>query len=215
MNTPTRLNSSHQEVLELLPWFVNGTLGGSDLARVEAHLQECGACREEEALQRRVCAALAADSPVQQLPAASLNRLRQRIDRHERVPRVPRRRPLAAAVAATVLIAGLVVGVPSAYYWQRQVRAGDAASYFTVTSAAPQHPQAVIRAVFAPMVTLRDLQGLLDDARLRIVAGPTEAGVYSLAMNGAESTAWSLQRLRAHAGVRFAEAITPEPAPPP
>jgi hypothetical protein len=80
-----------------------------------------------------------------------------------------------------------------------------------------QHPGAVIRAVFAPTVTLSELQGLLDDAHLRIVAGPTEAGVYSLAMTAPQSIDWSLRQLRGHASVRFAEALgpAPPPAPPP
>ena len=76
---------------------------------------------------------------------------------------------------------------------------------------------AVIRAVFAPTVTLSELQSLLDDAHLRIVSGPTEAGVYSLAMSGPQSIDWSLRKLRGHDTVRFAESIGPGsgPVPPP
>ena len=81
------------------------------------------------------------------------------------------------------------------------------AAYYTVTSATPQPTGAAVRAVFAPNVTLSDLQRLLDDAHLKIVAGPTEAGVYSLAMTGSAPVEWSLQRLRAHEAVRFAESI--------
>ena len=39
----------------------------------------------------------------------------------------------------------------------------------------------MIRAVFSPTITLVELQTILDEAQLRIVSGPTEAGVYSLA----------------------------------
>ena len=44
-------------------------------------------------------------------------------------------------------------------------------------------PNEVIRAVFSPTITLVELQTMLDEAQLRIVSGPTEAGVYSLAAN--------------------------------
>jgi hypothetical protein len=54
-------------------------------------------------------------------------------------------------------------------------------------------------------MTLSELQTLLSDAQLRIVAGPTEAGVYSLAPTATLATASSLEILRRHAGVRFAE----------
>jgi hypothetical protein len=50
---------------------------------------------------------------------------------------------------------------------------------------------------------------------LKIVSGPTEAGVYSLAMSGPQSIDWSLRRLRGHDTVRFAEALGPAPVPPP
>jgi len=34
--------------------------------------------------------------------------------------------------------------------------------------------------VFSPTITLVELQAILDEAQLRIISGPTEAGVYSL-----------------------------------
>jgi hypothetical protein len=64
-------------------------------------------------------------------------------------------------------------------------------------------------------VTLSELQSLLDDAHLRIVSGPTEAGVYSLAMSGPQSIDWSLHELRGHDTVRFAESIGPVSGPAP
>jgi len=78
-----------------------------------------------------------------------------------------------------------------------------------VTTTVPQPATTSIRAVFAPTVTLSELQELLDDAHLKIVSGPTEAGVYSLAMSASPSVDWSLRRLRGHEVVRFAESVVP------
>jgi hypothetical protein len=39
--------NGHQEILELLPWYLNGTLGADERARVQGHLQECATCRYE------------------------------------------------------------------------------------------------------------------------------------------------------------------------
>jgi len=233
MNTLTPSTAEHQDIWELLPWLVNGRLGEPDCRRVEAHLGVCSACREEVAAQRAIYQVIAADTAIEQMPMAGLNKLRQRIDRAEsgvaadspsdRAPpatrsrprRASRWQPRASAIAASVLAASATLAISAAIRWQAQ--RGSEAQYYTVTSAASQHTGAVIRAVFAPTVTLSELQVLLDDAHLRIVAGPTEAGVYSLAMSGPQSIDWSLRRLRERDTVRFAETIgpTPVPVPPP
>ena len=68
---------------------------------------------------------------------------------------------------------------------------------------------AVIRAVFSPAITLAELQAILGEAQLKIVAGPTEAGVYSLAASSSRPAGISLTLLRQHAAVRFAEITQP------
>jgi len=230
MKQRTQATLQHAETWELLPWLVNGRLGEAHRMRLEAHLRECSACREEASVQRRICEAIAAESVIEQIPAASLNKLRRRIDQLDAdIPELSMAhdealQPLhgaftarlrALSIAATVLVAAVLLGIPAAHYWQHSTREGAGASYYTVSSPAPKSPRAVIRAVFTRTLTLAELQGVLDDAKLSIASGPTEAGVYSLSMNGSESTAWALQRLRAYDSVRFAEAITPEPAAPP
>jgi anti-sigma factor RsiW len=228
MNSSIPSADDHAEVWNLLPWLVNGRLGEEDRRRVAAHLNVCGLCRDETALQRRIYALISADSGLEHMPMAGLNKLRQRLDSTgpaaapsdrppplRRLPRQLLRRPAATGIAASMIgvCAALGVctalGVSAALYWHRSQRPFATADYHTVTDAAPQPATAVIRAVFAPTVTVAELQTLLDDCHLRIVSGPTEAGVYSLAMNGSQAVGWSLRRLRARGGVRFAEAIGP------
>jgi hypothetical protein len=79
------------------------------------------------------------------------------------------------------------------------------ANYYTVTSAAPRVPSEVIRAVFTPDITVADMQRILTEAQLHIVAGPSAAGVYSLAKTGTLSVDESLLQLRLHHEVLFAE----------
>jgi len=211
--------AEHREVWELLPWHINGRLSEPDRRRVEAHLHACDACRGECAAQRQIYRVIAADTAVEQMPMAGLNKLRQRIERTEiaastdavpeRTRPVARWRPRAAAIAASAV--AVAVSIPAALHWQAH-RAGV---YYTVTTAAAPQGGAVIRAVFAPTLTLSELQSVLDDAHLKIVSGPTEAGVYSLAMSGPQSIDWSLRTLRGHGTVRFAEPIGLAAAPPP
>lgn len=222
----------HQEIWDLLPWLVTGRLNDAERGRVEAHLQVCSACRDECTMQRQIHTVVAADASVEQMPAAGLNKLRRRLDeavasespshladtamrRYSHRVRASRLR--AGAIAASLIVVAVGVGIPAAHYWRGATHQGAAAPYYTVTTAASQHPDAVIRAVFSPTLTVSELQALLAEAHLTVVSGPTDAGVYSLAMSGTQSLDWSLQRLRARDTVRFAEpvAVTPMSAPAP
>jgi hypothetical protein len=71
----------------------------------------------------------------------------------------------------------------------------------------------VIRAVFSPQMSLGELQGILDEAQLSIVGGPSEAGVYSLASTSGRSPAAAAALLRTHPTVRFAEPMRPVQRP--
>jgi len=223
MNTSNSQSAEHRDIWELLPWLVNERLSEADCRRVEAHLRMCGACRDECAAQRLIYQAIAVNTAIEQMPASGLNRLRQRIERTESPAATESaraaepsasagRRPRAAAIAACVVAVAAAVGISPAIHWQSP-RHGESPPFYTVTTGESPQPGAVIRAVFAPTVTLSELQGLLDDAHLRIVAGPTEAGVYSLAMIGPQSIDWSLHKLRGQDMVRFAESIRPVPVP--
>lgn len=227
----TNFTAQHQDVWELLPWLVNGRLSESDCRRVEAHLRLCSVCREEHVAQRRIYDVMSTDTAVAQMPTAGLNRLRQRIEAKERadgldLPPDPACAPDArrasaagsfrvrpAAIAAAVIGLSVALAIPGVLRWNQTRHAS--AVYHTVTSAAAQHADEVIRAVFDPTATLSELQAILDDAHLKIVSGPTEAGVYSLAMTEPRSVNWSLRRLRGHDTVRFAEALVPAPIPAP
>jgi len=213
--------AEHQDIGELLPWFVNGRLSEADGQRVEAHLRLCEACSEELAAQRRIYGVMSADVGVERMPMAGLNRLRLRIEGLEdagAAPAAPDEASRSAAagsgwwqrrgaIAASIVMAA--VGAFAALLWNQHERRIAPANYYTVTTTVPQPANTAIRAVFAPTVTLSELQELLDDAHLKIVSGPTEAGVYSLAMSASPSVEWSLRRLRGHEVVRFAESVAP------
>jgi Putative zinc-finger len=112
-------------------------------------------------------------------------------------------------MAASVAVMAVALSVLAAGRWMEFRARSSAANYYTVTTPTPRAPEVVIRAVFAPSITLVELQSLLDEAQLRIVSGPTEAGVYSLAANSRRPVNSSLALLRAHAKVRFAESTQP------
>jgi hypothetical protein len=67
--------------------------------------------------------------------------------------------------------------------------------------------EAQIRVVFAPAVTMDELSRIASANRLSIVDGPSDAGVFGLALApGSDlSVVEALERLRADPRVRFAE----------
>jgi anti-sigma factor RsiW len=206
----------HEQMSALMPWSVNGTLREEDRSKLEAHCAECARCREELSLEQQLYRGMAQQPAVEYMPAASLKKLQNMIDGREQ-PKAHEVRPLRrfarpSLMAASVAILALALSLLAADRVM-VARNGGAASFYTVTSARTKPAGEVIRAVFAPEVTVEQLKTLLDEAKMRIVSGPTEAGVYSLAATSDQPVAESLAVLRKHPDVRFAEstANTPEP----
>jgi hypothetical protein len=213
----------HQEVSALIPWYVNSRLSESERLKVDAHIVDCAACRADVLVEQQIFEAIKGAPTVEYMPAASLKRLQARLDALQSVEpaedaapvvrirsgRWPKRGLMAASVALMAITISLLL----ADRWV-QFRAQQAApNYHTVTSSPPHARDEVIRAVFAPTITLVELQAILDEAELRIVSGPTEAGVYSLAARSSRPVRSSLTLLRQHPTVRFAEQTREEPAP--
>jgi hypothetical protein len=117
--------------------------------------------------------------------------------------------PWRGLMAASVAVMALALGLLAADRWLQSGTSATQSNYYTVTSSVPRPAGEVIRAVFSPTITLVELQSILDEAQLRIVSGPTEAGVYSLAAKSSRPVSSSLALLRAHAMVRFAESTQP------
>jgi hypothetical protein len=120
------------------------------------------------------------------------------------------RRWRGLVAASWVVIAGMLCLFAADRWVQFRARTARP-EYYTVTTSAPRPVGEVIRAVFAPSISVGELQAILDEAGLRIVSGPTEAGVYSLAAGSPRPVSSSLASLRAHAGVRFAESTEAHP----
>jgi hypothetical protein len=205
---------TRRSIADLFPWYLNGTLGDSERQRMDAHLRECSTCRDELAKERRIYEEMAIAPSVEYMPAPSLKRLQSAIDERgdeltpSRAAAVRRLPPWRALAAASIAIAAVAVAFLTANRWEQL----HAPNYHTVTTSIAHPRDEVIRAVFAPTITLVDLQRILAEAQLRIISGPTEAGVYSLAATSHRAVGTSLALLRNHPEVRFAES-TRDPSP--
>jgi len=223
MTAPADTNDVHAEVQELLPWWVNGRLSAADSRRVESHVAHCAECRADAEVERRVCVAVRRRPTVEYVPLASFEKLWSRIEEVERdapsrelsVAALPAPAPVATRathwrIAAGVAL-GLALGVLAAS-WRASPRQGARPQYQTATQGQPSTGQPVqIRVVFAAAVTVAELTAILGANDLAIVDGPSESGVYGLAVAAGSDLAATaaLERLRADPRVRFAEPAAP------
>jgi anti-sigma factor RsiW len=240
MRLESRDAAAHQRCCPLIPWYVNGTLSEDDREPLHRHLEVCAECRADLAFERQIHGRITQQAAVEYMPAGSLKKLLGRIEgsaagtqaQHgvqtqdgvrgdgapaaaplalRQRPRLLKGRRWPSMLAASVAVLAIAVSLLALGRFMPQH--GASAGYITVTSNERRPADVAIRAVFAPDITLNELQGLLDEAQLRIISGPTEAGVYSLAMTSSQPVTTSLALLRRHSSVRFAESTRVKPGP--
>jgi anti-sigma factor RsiW len=215
-NRRSENSAEHQEISALIPWYVNDTLADPERHRVNVHVGSCAVCRDDLALHKRLFEGIEAQPALDYMPMASLKRLQARLDAAQTQTASPPLEPSRSDtrrvwMAASIAAMAVAIGLLAADRWvQFDVRAKQP-NYRTVTTSSPRPQGEVIRAVFSPSITLVELQTILDEAQLKIVSGPTEAGVYSLASNSTLTVRSSLALLRRHSTVRFAEETLLEP----
>ena len=193
-------SDEHRAAQELMPWFVNGTLGAAEAASVAKHLAHCSRCQGDAAEQVELRAAAAADQTGGDVDRG-WTQLRSRIEAMQRPATAGSagwRRgswlPWAVALQAAVLLALVLVlvGVPR----DERYRALGA------TPAATE-PNAV--AVFRSEATNQQMRDALHAAGARIVSGPTITDAYLLRFEKVSPEI--LARLRTQPGVLSVEAL--------
>lgn len=214
-----RQQTPHRQCWELLPWLLNGSLDATESQRVRAHIDECSQCAREFESQARLRRLMQREESVLHTPHASLRKLLERIDAEDEKNEGPAgdslqppraatsRRNQWLAAALVVQTVGLIAMATVLNGTIKEVR--EAPRYSTLTSAPailPHGPAA--RVVFAPSMSLAQLDDLLRTYGAQIIAGPSEAGVYTLAFPAARDrgeVSAIIVKLRSDPQVRFAE----------
>ena len=208
---------SHDEATELLPWLVNGGLPEAERTRVSAHVDSCLLCRRAVQRERRLLALMAAEPAAEPAIDAGFRALLRRIDAQtaERPPRpgIPDRQFVPAWVYAALMLVGLGLAI-----WLATPRdtPEPTARFTTVLDGQVPSPNR-IDVVFAADVGAEGRAAVAQEIGGRIVAGPSDAGRYTLelpldaAVDVDVDVARTLERLRADARVRFAGRARAEP----
>ncbi len=205
MTAPER---SERELQELLPFYVNGTLDGDDLAAVEAYLARSEKAREEVVYLERLRNAMQSQPQVNSPGELGLKRLQREMSRageqgtraadmaataqHSARASVPAWwRNLA--VAACLVVA--VLGVLTVTDWT-----GDRDGL----RLAGGESAAVLQVTFKPQATEDSIRALLLEIGASITEGPSALGVYRLSLEpGADDAVLSnaLRQLRTRGNV--------------
>lgn len=202
--------SAHAAADALLPFFVNGTLRGKELAFVEEHVRACEQCQREIDWLREVFAACAAIEPLQDPAPADLRRLARferpvpagmspaRISREWRTAQ-PWVRWLLAAQLAAIAVLGTMLATDTRNEGVYQTLGASARS-------AQVHD--AIAVMFDPGATESEIRRIVLSAGARIADGPTATNAFVLEVPAARSDR-ALLALRTERAVRFAEYLGP------
>ena len=172
--------AAHKVADVLLPWLVNGTLEGDELAFVEQHVATCARCqREVEWLREFHAACVAGESePNASTSAAFRSKLDARPKERGIAPWSNRWRlgqawtrwVMVAQLAVIAVLGGVVIVGDDAPAVYRTLSSGNANAITTGSLVV----------VFDPATTEADLRRMLRDIGARLIDGPTRANAYVL-----------------------------------
>lgn len=195
--------SNHEQCWELIPWVVNGRASDAEQRAVLAHTEECTDCREELDRHRELHSHMRGTDDVIAAPNASWQKLLAQID-EQLVPEVVRayriKRPWLVAALWIQLVA--IATLAGALF---RSAAPPQPAYTTLSSPQIADGRAAVRVVFAPDASLGEVNQLLRGVGCDVIAGPSEAGVYTLATRAGQDVQRIITTLRAHSDVLFAE----------
>jgi hypothetical protein len=172
-----------QKALELLPWYVNGTLEGEERELVARQVLASLTCRKELERLRRLHQLIQRDDAEAAATDREFERLMARIHASD-----TQSQPAAAsrghglgwlrfALAATV-----VATAATSLWWGTLTSSTPSHTYETLTNPGPVDPASVrLRVLFAPGVDGAGQRELLESFGLTAIGPPAEDGVVTVA----------------------------------
>jgi len=211
MTERAALSPSESQALELLPWYVNGTLTGDEREQVRRELRSSLTCRLEYERLCRMQDLMRRDDPEHAAADRAFERLTARIQGSRQTPGthtvarlVPARwLPFVAAAALLPFAFGIV-------WWAGQDPEVAPATYTTLTTTEAGEAEApLLRLVFATSVPEETRRAIIADLGLELAAPPAADGMYTFAVPKGRDAQLIAAQLRADPRIAF---VTTPPA---
>ncbi len=186
-----------RRTLELLPWYVNGTLEGDERELVRRQVLTSLTCRRELDRLRRLQELIRHDDAEAVATDRAFEHLMARIEASDMTPRGrPRGFGMQFSGMRLAVAAALVAAVSSLWWW---ADAPDIAPATYDTMSLPQPADlrtATVRVVFAPEITESQRHEILASHGLKAVSPPTADGVVTLSFAAGADQAAIVAALR-------------------
>lgn len=199
----------NMEIEELLPFYVNGTLAGEELKRVEQALRDDPSLADEIEFLKKLQQEIKTEHTDQPPGELGLKRLQKQIQEQANNPSANRNRlhrnkfsenkfsgnklwHFASMAACLLLIIQTIAFLP---HWPTE----DLTAAGNSTTGHPwgiHTPGKVISITFVPDATEENIRQLLLAIDANIVEGPTALGIYKIVVNREVEPA--IEKLKAH-----------------
>lgn len=205
MTAYERHRGTERQALELLPWYVNGTLADEERELVRRELLNSLTCRMEFERLRRLQQAMQREDGEAAATERAFEQLLARIE-GSAISRPVRRVSLRqlAAWPGFAQAALLLVFVPVFAWWWFPETPTAPKSYETLSTPQPAETGVTrLRVVLAPGLSEAALGELIVEHRLTIIDGPTREGLYTFETAAGADLPSIVAALKADPRVRF------------
>lgn len=210
----------HEEILELLPWFINESLGGKESDRVMVHLRECPECRKERDHLQKIEAFVKESDVVIPDYQFSYHKLLSRIEGAERnresTAAIAPKTGIRSWIPLTGIAASLMVGIvlvgsfgPSKGIESKFARA----EFWTLTSQSETSGLSrQIALTFEQPIQAQTMRKALIETNSNIISGPDEEGTYlvEVVVPQDKNIGEFMQWIREIEGVQHAKLASPQ-----
>jgi anti-sigma factor RsiW len=195
------MHANHEHCWELIPWVVNGRASDAEQRTVSTHAETCAECREELQRHRALQSHMRGNEDVIAAPNASWQKLLAQIDTQPPPAAAESRRSKRPWLIAALWLQLVAIATLAGALFT-SVRQPE---YQTLSTPEITNAHAAVRVVFAPDASVNKVNELLRQVESNIIAGPSEAGVYTLSAPDSKNVQAIIGTLRGHPEVLFAE----------
>jgi len=213
--------SEHQEVWNLLPWYVNHSLDPAEQDFVRKHVKTCVTCRIEINQQQQLFEKMQQPDLLQQMSQVSFAQLKKRMQEQSKLSTFAEQdkpireqklfsHQLLGFVKYTALAASLLLlAIP--FMLSLPIDGPELkGEYRTLANPVEgEHKNNIIRIVFAEHSGTQQIEAILSGVSGHIIKGPSKNGIYEVRIGNRQANSQeandAISHLRKNSLVVFAE----------